>query len=139
MISKLGLYCLYVLDQERARKFYTEKLGFVIHTDAPIGPNLRWLTVCLKDQPNTEMALIQVQEGMSFNKETAEQLKKLVANGTFGFATFQCEDIYATYEELKAKGVEFPKPPKQEFWGIGATFKDDSGNWFSLSQIQKPK
>jgi predicted enzyme related to lactoylglutathione lyase len=47
---------------------------------------------------------------------------------------FECADIYATYEELKAKGVEFKKAPKKEFYGIEALFKDDSGNWFSLSQ-----
>ncbi|MBD0287932.1 MAG: VOC family protein, partial [Flavisolibacter sp.] len=47
-----------------------------------------------------------------------------------------CNDIYATYEELKTKGVEFSKAPKQEFYGIEALFKDDSGNWFSLGQKQ---
>jgi hypothetical protein len=46
----------------------------------------------------------------------------------------ECKDIYATYEELKAKGVEFKKEPTKEFYGIEALFKDDSGNWFSLGQ-----
>ncbi|MBD0376827.1 MAG: VOC family protein, partial [Flavisolibacter sp.] len=77
-----------------------------------------------------------ITEGMMFNKETAEQMRNLVKAGTFGFGVFECNDIYATYEELKAKGVEFSKAPKQEFYGIEALFKDDSGNWFSLGQKQ---
>ena len=69
-----------------------------------------------------------------FTKETAEQMRNLVKKGTFGFGVFQCTDIYATYEELKSKGVEFKKAPTKEFYGLEALFKDDSGNWFSLGQ-----
>lgn len=54
--------------------------------------------------------------------------------GNFWVWCFECKDIYATYEELKAKGVDFTKAPKKEFYGIEALFKDDSGNWFSLGQ-----
>ena len=69
-----------------------------------------------------------------FTEETTAQMRELVKKGTFGFGVFECNDIYATYEELKAKGVEFTKPPKEEFYGVEALFKDDSGNWFSLGQ-----
>ena len=61
-------------------------------------------------------------------------MRDLVKKGTFGFGVFECKDIYATYEELKSKGVEFTKEPKKEFYGIEALFKDDSGNWFSRGQ-----
>ena len=54
-----------------------------------------------------------------------------------GFGVFECNDLLATYEELKAKGVEFTKPPKKEFYGFEALFKDDSGNWFSLGEKSK--
>jgi predicted enzyme related to lactoylglutathione lyase len=83
-----------------------------------------------------EIILMGLQEGMMFKKEVAEQLRGLVQSGTFGIGVFECDDIYATYEELKAKGVEFKKEPKQEFYGIEALCKDDSGNWFSLCQRQ---
>ena len=63
-----------------------------------------------------------------------QEVKELVEKGTFGFGVFECNDLYATYEELKAKGVEFTKPPTKEFYGFEALFKDDSGNWFSLGQ-----
>ena len=134
MISRVSHICVYVLNQESAHDFYVNKLGFKVHTDAPMGPGLRWLTVTPPDQSDLEITLIQVAEGMIFTKETAEQMKNLVKKGTFGFGVFETKDIYATYEELKTKGVEFKKPPKKEIYGTEATFKDDSGNWFSLSQ-----
>ena len=125
---------IYVLDQDSAYDFYVNKLGFTVHTDAPMGPGARWLTVCSPDQPELEISLMAISEGMMFNKEAAEQMRALVRKGTFGFGVFECKDIYATYEELKAKGVEFKKPPTKEFYGVEALFKDDSGNWFSLGQ-----
>jgi catechol 2,3-dioxygenase-like lactoylglutathione lyase family enzyme len=134
MISKMSHISIYVLNQDSAYDFYVNKLGFKVHTDAPMGPGMRWLTVIAKDQPELEITLMAITEGMMFTKESAEQMRDLVRKGTFGFGVFECDDIYATYEELKAKGVEFSKTPKKEFYGIEALFKDDSGNWFSLGQ-----
>lgn len=134
MISRISHVSIYVLDQERAFDFYVNKLGFQVHTDAPMGPKMRWLTVTPPDQPDVEITLMPIVEGMIFSKESAEKMRSLVTSGTFGFGVFECKDIYATYEELKAKGVEFSKAPKKEFYGMEALFKDDSGNWFSLSQ-----
>ena len=128
---------IYVLDQESAYDFYVNKLGCKVHTDAAMGPGMRWITVCPPEQPDLEITLMAVKEGMSFTRETAEIMRNLVSKGTFGFGVFECNDIYATYEELKAKGVEFSKSPKKEFYGIEALFKDDSGNWFSLGQKEQ--
>ncbi len=137
MITRLSHVSVFVLDQERAHDFHVNKLGFRVHTDAPMGPGMRWLTVCPPEQPELEISLMGIAEGMMFTKESAEQMRNLVKKGTFGFGVFECNDIYATYEELKARGVEFKKAPTEEFYGIEALFKDDSGNWFSLGQ--KPK
>ncbi len=134
MISKLSHTSIYVLNQESAYEFYVNKLGFKVHTDTPMGEGKRWLTVCPPEQPDLEITLMPIEEGMMFTKETAEQMRSLVQKGTFGFGVFECNDIFATYEELKQKGVEFVKPPKKEFYGVEALFKDDSGNWFSLGQ-----
>jgi len=134
MISRLSHASIYVLDQDSAYDFYVNKLGFKVHTDAPMGPGMRWLTVCPPEQPELEITLMPVKEGMMWSKETAEQMRNLVKNGTFGFGVFECKDIYATYEEMKAKGVEFSKAPTKEFYGVEALFRDDSGNWFSLGQ-----
>lgn len=134
MISKMSHAGVFVLDQDSAKDFYVNKLGFKPVTDAAFGEGNRWLTVSPPDQPDLEITLMPVSEGMMFNGEAAEQMQKLVKSGTFGFGVFECDDIYATYEELKAKGVEFSKPPTEQFYGIEAIFHDDSGNWFSLGQ-----
>ncbi len=134
MIAKLSHASIYVLDQESAYDFYVNKLGFKVHTDAPMGPDMRWLTVTPPEQPDLEITLMPIKAGMMYDQETADALATLVKKGTFGFGVFECKDIYATYEELKAKGVEFKKEPTKEFYGIEALFKDDSGNWFSLGQ-----
>lgn len=136
MITKLNHVSLFVLDQNSAFEFYVNKLGFKVHTDAAMGPNMRWLTVCPPEQPDLEISLMSIEEGMMFTKESAEQMRNLVSKGTFGFGVFECEDLLATYEELKEKGVEFKKLPTKEFYGFEAILKDDSGNWFSLSQKQ---
>jgi catechol 2,3-dioxygenase-like lactoylglutathione lyase family enzyme len=137
MITKLNHVSIFVLDQNSAYDFYVNKLGFIVNTDAPMGPGARWLTVCPPEQPDLEIALMAISEGMMFTKGAAESMRKLVADGTFGFGVFECNDLLATYEELKAKGVEFKKVPTQEFYGFEALFKDDSGNWFSLGQKDK--
>jgi catechol 2,3-dioxygenase-like lactoylglutathione lyase family enzyme len=134
MITKLNHVSIFVLNQESAYDFYVNKLGFKVHTDAPMGPDVRWLTVCPPEQPDIEISLMPVIEGMMFSNEAAIQMRKLVSDGTFGFGVFQCNDLLATYEELKAKGVEFTKAPTKEFYAFEALFKDDSGNWFSLGE-----
>ncbi|HWZ03363.1 MAG TPA: VOC family protein [Mucilaginibacter sp.] len=134
MISRMTHVSLYVLDQNRAVDFYTNKLGFKIITDAPMPGGDRWVTVSPPEQPGFEIILSPITRSI-FSKETADTLKELVEKGSFGVGLFTCHDIFATYEELKAKGVEFTKTPKKEFYGTEAIFKDDSGNWFSLAQL----
>jgi len=134
MITKMNHVSIFVLDQDSAYDFYVNKLGFKVHTDAAMGPGMRWLTVCPPEQPSLEISLMAIADGMMFNKDSAQTMRELVAKGTFGFGVFECNDLLATYEELKAKGVEFTKAPKKEFYGFEALFKDDSGNWFSLGQ-----
>jgi len=134
MITKLNHVSIFVLDQDSAHDFYVNKLGFTVNTDASMGPGKRWLPVNPPDQPDIEISLMAIDEGMMFKKESAAAMRDLVSKGTFGFGVFECNDLNATYEELSAKGVEFTKPPTKEFYGYEALFKDDSGNWFSLGE-----
>ena len=134
MITKMNHVSIFVLDQDSAYDFYVNKLGFKVHTDAAMGPGMRWLTVTPPEQPQLEIALMAINEGMMFTNESASQMRDLVTKGTFGFGVFECDNLLVTYEELKAKGVEFTKAPTKEFYGFEALFKDDSGNWFSLGQ-----
>jgi catechol 2,3-dioxygenase-like lactoylglutathione lyase family enzyme len=135
MIARVTHMCIYVLNQDSACDFYTNKLGFKVKVDAPMGEGVRWLTVCPPEQAELEITLLPLVEGHMFKKDTLESMIELVKKGTFGPAVLGCKDIYATYEELKAKGVVFMKAPKQEFYALEALFKDDSGNWFSLTQM----
>jgi catechol 2,3-dioxygenase-like lactoylglutathione lyase family enzyme len=134
MITRLSHVSVFVLNQDSAYDFYVNKLGFKVHTDAPMGEGMRWLTVYPPEQSTLEITLMPITEGMMFDKDSVKQIRALVEKGTFGFGVFECHDLLATYEELKAKGVEFTKPPTKEFYGYEALFKDDSGNWFSLGQ-----
>jgi len=134
MISKLSHSSILVLDQDRARDFYINKLGFDVVMDVQVGDKGSWLTVRPQDQKELQITLIPINTGLMFVGEIADQLTKLVQKGAFGFGIFECKDIHATYEELTQKGVEFIKEPKPGVSGIEAIFKDDSGNWFSLIQ-----
>ncbi len=134
MITKMNHVSVFVLNQDSAYDFYVNKLGFKVNTDAAMGPGMRWLTVCPPEQPELEISLMAISEGMMFDSLAAQQMRELVQRGTFGFGVFECDDLIATYEELKAKGVEFTKTPTKEFYGFEALFKDDSGNWFSLGE-----
>jgi catechol 2,3-dioxygenase-like lactoylglutathione lyase family enzyme len=134
MICKITNMCVYVLDQDSALDFYTNKLGCKLKLDVPMTADARWLTVTPPDQPEFEITLFPVLVGKMFTAEIVKSMKELISRGTFGPGIFSCNDIYATYEELKSKGVEFKKPPTKEFYGTEALFKDDSGNWFSLKQ-----
>lgn len=134
MITKLNHTTIYVLDQNSAYDFYVNKLGFKVHTDMPMGPDVRWLTVCPPEQPELEIILMPVVEGDLFSKEAVIQMRELVRKGAFGSCIFECDNLLATYEEMKARGVVFKKPPTREFYGFEALFLDDSGNWFSLGE-----
>ncbi len=137
MITKLSHTAIYVLDHDSAYDFYVNKLGFKVHTDASFGEGERWLTITTPEQNDLEITLMEISEGKKHTKESADLLRSLIKKGTFGFGVFETHDIHATYEELKGKGVEFTKPPTKEFYATEALFKDDSGNWFSLTERQR--
>lgn len=135
MITKMTVTNIHVIDQDSAYDFYINKLGFNLVDDIPMEPDTRWLTVSPPDQPDLQLVLFPVKVSKMFPKETAETLISLIKQGIFGCGVLTCNDIFATYEELVAKGVEFIKPPTKEFYGTEALFKDDSGNYFSLQPL----
>ncbi|NUP08057.1 MAG: VOC family protein [Polyangiaceae bacterium] len=132
MIDRLSHASIYVLDQERAKTFYTEKLGFEVRMDVTMG-NFRWLTVGPPGQPELQIVLMPVQ-GSPMQGESKASLRTLVQSGELGMGVFATRDCRKTYAELKAKGVEFKSEPEERPYGVEATFVDDSGNVFSLTQ-----
>jgi len=132
MIQRLSHVTIWVLDQDAAYDFYINKLGFDVHTDAKMDNGFRWLTVTPKGQPDMEIVLMPTAPGPMMDQETSDTLRALIRKGKLGAGVFATADCNKTYEELKAKGVEFSQPPTERFYGVEALMKDDSGNWFSL-------
>lgn len=134
MIQRQSHTTVLVLDQDDALAFYRDKLGFEVRADMRMEGGFRWLSVGPKGQPDLQLILIAPSAGPMFDAETAEQMRSLIRKGAFGIGVFETSDCEATYKELKARGVEFMTPPTERFYGIEALVKDNSGNWFSLTQ-----
>jgi catechol 2,3-dioxygenase-like lactoylglutathione lyase family enzyme len=135
MIQRLSHATVYVLDQDAARDFYVNKLGFEIRMDQSMDNGFRWLTVSPKGQPDFQLILMKV-DGPNIQPDVAAILRDLLERGKLGGAVLQADDCRATYEDLKAKGVEFLSPPADRFYGVEAVLKDNSGNWFSMNQTK---
>ena len=119
MIKGVKLISIPVTDQDRALEFYTEKLGFRIQTDQPFDDKRRWIELAIAGS-DTRVTL--------FTPDGHEN-----RIGGFYPATFYCDNVRRTYEELVARGVEFVTPPKEESWGTFAMFRDVDGNQFVVS------
>jgi len=132
VIKRLSHVAVYVIDQDRALRFYTEVLGFDIRSDATLD-GFRWLTVGPSDQPDLAILLVEPAPPM-FTPEDAETVRALVAKGAFHGGVIETDDCRATHEELQSKGVTFLQGPTERPYGVEAVFRDDSGNWFSLTE-----
>jgi uncharacterized glyoxalase superfamily protein PhnB len=139
VIQRQSHSTIYVTDQEEALEYYRDTLGFEVRTDMPMteGGEIRWLTLSPKGQPDLEIILMPITPGPMFSAETAEQMRTLVERGALGVGVFETDNIHGDYERLSKQGVEFVSPPEETFYGIEAIVKDNSGNWFSLTQRQK--
>ena len=123
MIQRLSHSTVFVFDQDQARKFYVEVLGFELKMDFDLG-EFRWLTVSPRGQPDLQLVLMPV---------VSPEVRELVAKGSMPTGVFRTADCRRTYEELSAKGVEFSQPPTDRFFGVEAVFKDPFGNRFNLT------
>jgi predicted enzyme related to lactoylglutathione lyase len=119
MIRRIKFASMPVRDQDRALDFYVNQLGFVVQTDQPMGPGKRWIEI-RPPKGDTGLAL--------FTPDGHED-----RIGTFAGVSFECDDVQKTYDELKAKGVEFVKPPQEQPWGRFAILKDSEGNQIVMS------
>lgn len=136
MITKLSHATLLVRDQNKAYDTYVNKLGFKVHTDMTMDNGFRWLTVSPPGQPDIEIVLAEPNEPM-FSADLVPHVRALLEKDAMGGGVWETDDTQKTYDELKAKGIEFTKPPTKEFYGVEALFKDGCGNWFSLTEHPK--
>ena len=127
MITGVSKVVIEVEDQDRAKAFWTETMGFELVQDAPYGEE-RWLEIRSPDRA-TDLVL---------ELSTGEPAERQVAPEHFPTSNvmFRCDDLTATYEELSARGVAFPKPPVQQPFGSWSMFNDSEGNRFALEQTE---
>ncbi len=129
MIDYVGTVCVFVDNQDRAKDFYTKKLGFELRTDQPLSPGAtnRWVAVAPKGAV-TEVILYKVDENWEHYQQVVGKSQAITLNVT---------DMNATYKELKGKGVEFVSEPDPQPWGTYATIRDSEGNHLLL--VEPPK
>lgn len=128
---------LWVHDQDEARAFYTEKLGWEVRVDVTVAElgNFRWLTVAPREQEDFSVVLMAIPGPPVMDAETKEQVAALMAKGFAGTVFLTTDDCQASYELLKARGVEFSEAPEERPYGIDCGFRDPSGNAFRLTQV----
>lgn len=128
---------LWVHDQDEALAFYTEKLGMEVRSDVtmPEMGNFRWLTVSPPQQPDLAIVLMAIPGPPVMDPATAQDVRGLMAKGFAGTVFLTTDDVRASYEELKGRGVEFTEEPEERPYGIDSGFRDPSGNSFRLTQV----
>lgn len=129
MINRVGTVCVFVSDQQRAKKFYTEKLGFELKTEQPLYPGAAnlWISVLPKGS-ETEIILYLPDENWQHYKQVVGQSQAI---------TLDVSDMDALCADLKAKGVTFASEPDKQPWGTFATILDSENNRILL--VEQPK
>jgi len=136
MLHELRISQIYVLDQDEALDFYVGKLGLEIHTDNDLG-FMRFLTVNVPGDRNHQI-LLEKPGPPAMHPATTEQVRDLLTKGrTGGHLFFSCIDGRATYEELRAKGVEFTQELTEQPYGIDFGLRDPFGNHIRVAQLSE--
>ena len=127
---------LWVLDQDEALEFWTQKVGWEVRADItmPELGDFRWLSVGPSGQEDISVVLMAIPGAPVMDDEAKKQLEELVAKGWAGTVFLTADDVQATYEELKDRGVEFTEAPAEQPYGIDSEFRDPSGNKFRLGK-----
>ena len=120
MITNVTTVAVYVTDQEAALRFYTEKLGFEVRRNEPMGPGGSWIEVA---PPGAQTRVVIYPRAMM---KGWEHLKPSIV--------FGCEDTESTYRELAERGVNFTQAPTKMPGGMFSKFVDPDGNEFLLAQ-----
>jgi catechol 2,3-dioxygenase-like lactoylglutathione lyase family enzyme len=129
MIDRIGSVSIFVSDQDRAKEFYTNTLGFELREDAPLypGASARWLSVA-PPGAQTEAILYLPDENWEHYKQTVGKSQAL---------TMTVTDLRSLAIDLKAKGVKFTQEPDVQPWGTFAQIEDSEGN--TLLLVERPK
>ena len=124
MIRGVNQVILYVEDQEQAKRFWVDRLGFTLAEDSPYGEE-RWLSVVSPDGA-TKLVLSKREPGW-----THPDVRDGIPHSN---VFFYADDVETTYRELAEKGVNFPEPPTKQFFGWWSMFEDPDGTRYALGQ-----
>jgi catechol 2,3-dioxygenase-like lactoylglutathione lyase family enzyme len=126
---RIGLVDVFVDDQDRARDFYTGKLGLEVKDDAAYGSGGRWLTVVSPEEPQgTELLLALLNDAA----KALQAVRRETGTPAVSFTTDDCQ---RSYQELRNRGVVFVSEPRAfGYGGIDAVFEDGCGNLLNLHQ-----
>lgn len=133
MITGISIVSVWVLDQDSAKEFYVDKLGFTATNDIHLDNGMRWLTVRPPGSDGQELLLMDPMHSM-LDEETGKQVRALVAKGALSPGVMATSDCKGDHAAMAAQGVEFMQEPADRPYGTEALFRDDSGNWFSFTQ-----
>ena len=127
MRARINVTSVFVDDQAKALEFYTNKLGFVVKNDVPVG-EYRWLTVVGADDPDGVELLLEPNQHPAAKAYTSA----LVADG-IAATSFAVDDVAAAHRELEAQGVVFTQPPAPMGPVVTAVFHDTCGNLIMIT------
>jgi catechol 2,3-dioxygenase-like lactoylglutathione lyase family enzyme len=130
MITNVSLVNVFCLDQDQARDFYVNVLGFELRKDITVGGGFRWVTVSHPSQPELELTLMA--PGPPLDAGAAEFVRRQLKKGQMGGVGLRVDDCRKTHAELVAKGVVFVQEPADRPYGVEAVMRDASGNWLVL-------
>jgi uncharacterized glyoxalase superfamily protein PhnB len=136
MAIKVTSAQLWVHDQEEALDFWTNKVGFEVRADIsmPELGDFRWLTVGAPGQEDFAIALLAIPGPPVMDEDTKKQVEDLMSKGFSGSVFLNADDVQASYEELRGRGVEFTEAPSERPYGIDSEFRDPSGNTIRLGK-----
>ncbi len=130
MITNVSIVSVFVTDQDEAKAFYLDKLGFVESADVTLGDGYRWCAVCHPDHP--ELVINLAIPGPPLDPDFIEAVKRALAKGQHNGPGLETDDCVKTIEDLKAKGVEVLQEPADRPYGVEALIRDNSGNWLVI-------
>jgi len=122
MIQRIATVAIYVEDQQKAKQFWTEKVGFTVVAEHPMGPNAFWLEVAPK---GAQTALVLYPKAMMNDWDKKQPS-----------IVFECDNVMKLYEAMKANGVEFLGELQKMQWGTFVQFKDEDGHEFLLKEAK---
>ena len=130
MTMNISFFSLFVTDQDAAKRFYIDNLGFEERTDITLGDGYRWCTIGHPDQPDLEVNL--AVPGPPLSDEMIGAVRRALDSGSWGGFGLTTDDCRKAYEDLSTKGVEFLQEPADRPYGVEAVMRDNSGNWLVL-------